>query len=197
MNVQPGPNCPSRPPAGQSQSLGERRDGKEKEAHGKAASTPARLLTRLSHLCPLPTKGHKNSPLQKGKPQTQKGSPWSSKTRPFRAEGQQEERRMNFRVLRQTVPPKSLFKWESAIGHKSQFNSKNYFSWKWQALAPPYGHLPRELVTVCSPASQTLPCLPQLGQNLPATSASWLSRFSPSLVPSVVLASGSTISEPC
>lgn len=33
-------------------------------------------------------------------------------------------------------------------------------------MAPPQGHLPRELVTICSSASQTLPCLPQLGQNL-------------------------------
>lgn len=67
---------------------------------------------------------------------------------------------MNFQGFKATVPPRIFIQTRIRLGQKSQFNNKNYFSWKCQATAPPCGHLPKELIAVCSPASWPLPCLP-------------------------------------
>lgn len=73
---------------------------------------------------------------------------------------------MNFQGIKATVPPRIFIQTGIRLGQKSQFNSKNYFSGNCQAMAPPHGHLPKELITFCSPASWPLPCLPRLSQNL-------------------------------
>lgn len=63
------------------------------------------------------------------------------------------------------MPPRIFIQTGIRLGQKSQFNSKNSFSWKCQAMALPHGHLPKESITGCSPASWPMPCLPQLSQN--------------------------------
>lgn len=73
---------------------------------------------------------------------------------------------MNFQGFKATVPPRIFIQTRIRLGQKSQFNNKNYFSWKCQATAPPCGHLPKELIAVCSPASWPLPCLPRRSLHL-------------------------------
>lgn len=66
----------------------------ERRALRKAASIPTPpppTPGSAPHLCPLPTKGHKNSPFGKARPKPRKGAPGAEK--PVQAEGQQKKGR--------------------------------------------------------------------------------------------------------
>lgn len=79
LNVQPGP-APSPPPAGQSRSLGEGRDGEEKEVQEKAASTPSPLADQAQLISvPFPPRATRTVPFRRASPKPRKGVPGAAK----------------------------------------------------------------------------------------------------------------------